>query len=51
MPIFVVIDKEGNVILPPNNLPKSATEEINKRIDHFNSINRKIAVIKLTASF
>ena len=41
MPIFVVIDKEGNVILPPNNLPKSATEEINKRIDHFNSINRR----------
>ena len=41
MPIFVVIDKEGNVILPPNNLSKSATEEINKRIDHFNSINRR----------
>ena len=41
MPIFVVIDKEGNVILPPSNLPKSATEEINKRIDYFNTINKR----------
>ena len=54
MPIFVVIDKEGNVILPPSNLPKSATEETNKRIDYFNTINKYLdddKVIKMMYNY